>query len=119
MSFHEIFKCVRDGLNSKNKNYKDVCFRIMLKHIYLFSRDNPEAMSVSEAQNIQELYFEYHDICSACDEAFDDFDLNVRNDCGCKMICHNCVMRHDKECEDYKALTLRASKAPREKDSSS
>lgn len=120
MSFKEIYKCLRDGLSDRADNdYKNICFRILLSHIYWFSRDNPEAMSSSEAKNIECLYFVYHGMCSSCDEVFSNEDLNSRNDCGCKMICDDCLKKHDKECEDYKALTSPASKAPQGKGSSS
>lgn len=46
--------------------------------------------------------------CEACDEEGFDEDAHIRNDCGCKLLCHKCVDKHDKECKDY--LNIQAKK---------
>lgn len=41
-------------------------------------------------------------LCEACDE---EPGVHARHECGCKMICDRCIIRHDKECDDYKLFT--------------
>ena len=44
-----------------------------------------------------------HD-CSLCEVCDEKPGVNDRNDCGCKMLCNDCVIKHDKECEDFKKI---------------
>ena len=38
------------------------------------------------------------ELCECCEEKE---GTNARHDCGCKMLCDDCVVKHDRECEDY------------------
>ena len=69
MSFHEIYKCLRDGLYSQDKDYKHLCLDIILRHLYYISQDVPGEMSESTLRNIKELTAQYHpDLISPASE---------------------------------------------------
>ena len=46
----------------------------------------------------EELSSEDEELCECCEEKE---GTNDRNDCGCKMLCDDCVVNHDRECKDY------------------
>lgn len=50
-------------------------------------------------QAIKDTIKSYTDDCEGCGEAE---GTNARHDCGCKMLCDECLPKHDVECEDFK-----------------
>lgn len=68
-----------------------------------------ESLSLSEILQIlwnhlgddeKQRFWESEDyLCEVCDE---NIGTENRNECGCKMLCKECVKAHDQECEDFK-----------------
>jgi hypothetical protein len=44
-----------------------------------------------------------YNMCEICD---DKVATHWRHDCGCKGLCDECVVKHDKECDDYYRIYL-------------
>ena len=40
-----------------------------------------------------------YDECEGCENGI---GTNARHDCGCKMLCDECLQKHDAECEGFK-----------------
>lgn len=39
--------------------------------------------------------------CECCDKKLTTYTFNARHECGCKLLCDDCVIIHDAECEEY------------------
>jgi hypothetical protein len=54
-----------------------------------------------ENEELREKYSLDMDECGGCGSEFNMHKLNARHECGCKLICNDCISEHDNKCPDF------------------